>query len=251
MKLSDFFAQNPSFAVAFSGGVDSSLLLCCAKRAGVAVKGYYVKAEFQPQFETDDVLKFAREHSIDVEIIDANVLASPSVADNPPDRCYYCKRIIFTQIIRRAKNDGFNLVCDGTNASDDAADRPGMKALKELGVVSPLRLCGVTKENIREHSRELGLFTADKPAYACLATRIATGQRIDVGLLSKIESCENALFDLGFNDFRVRVAGNCARLQITPADFALLSSKQASVSQVLLRHFSDAVVDLKTLRLES
>ncbi|MCL2293324.1 MAG: ATP-dependent sacrificial sulfur transferase LarE [Spirochaetes bacterium] len=249
MTLSDFFVQNPRFAVAFSGGVDSSFLICSAKKANVSVKGYYVKSEFQPKFETQDVLKLASGHGLDIEIIETKVLSNQTVSANPADRCYYCKKLIFTQIIQKAKTDGFSIVCDGTNASDDPADRPGFRALQELGVVSPLRLCNLTKENIRAFSRELSLFTANKPAYACLATRISTNQQITEDILKKIEKCETALFELGFTDFRVRVIGTAARLQITPADFGLLAAKRSEVSQILLESFSDAVLDLKTVRL--
>jgi len=248
MKLSDFFSQNQTLAVAVSGGVDSSFLICAAKKAGVSVKGYYVKSLFQPEFETRDVLRLAREFSLNIEIIDADVLCDKTIYENPPDRCYYCKKLIFSKIIDKAKNDGFSLVCDGTNASDDISDRPGIKALEEFGVVSPLKICGIAKEKIREYSRELGLFTAEKYAYACLATRVVTGQKIDADILKKIEICETKLFSLGFTDLRVRVTGDCARLQINDNDFSLLTSRHETVSQILNETFSDAVLDLKTIR---
>ncbi|MCL2844575.1 MAG: ATP-dependent sacrificial sulfur transferase LarE [Chitinivibrionia bacterium] len=248
MQLSEFFNDPPAFAVAVSGGVDSSYLICAAKKAGVSVKGYYVKSQFQPQFETEDVLRLAKEFSLNIEIIEADVLSDRTVCQNPPDRCYYCKKLIFSKIIQKANADGFSLVCDGTNASDDIADRAGIRALQEFGVKSPLRICGISKDEIREYSRELGLFTAEKPAYACLATRVKTGQKIDEKVLKKIENCETKLFALGFTNFRVRVIGDCARLQINSRDFSLLASKQEYVSQILCEEFSDVVLDLKIVR---
>ncbi len=248
MTLNDFFKQNQSFAIAFSGGVDSSYLICAAKLAGVKAKGYYVKSAFQPDFETEDALRLAREYSLDIEVIEADVLSSKIVCENPPDRCYHCKKLIFNRIIEKAHADGFTLICDGTNASDDINDRPGVRALQEYGVVSPLRLCGITKADIRTESRKLGIFTADKPAYACLATRISSGQMITAETLRKVEDSERGLFELGFSDFRVRVLGSCARLQLTVADMPLFIDKQKEVSALLLRNFDDAVLDLKTVR---
>ncbi len=248
MTLSEFFLQNQSLAIAFSGGVDSSYLICAAQKAGVRVKGYYVKSAFQPYFETEDAIRLAKEYSLDIEILTADVLSSEIVCSNPSDRCYHCKRLIFTAIIEKAKADGFPVICDGTNASDDVSDRPGMRALAEFGVISPLRLCGITKDDIRELSRELTLFTSEKPAYACLATRIPTGHKITADILKKVEDCESGLLWLGFSDFRVRVVGNSARLQLNPADLPLFASKQSEVSELLLGSFTDAVLDLKTLR---
>jgi len=248
MKLTEFFIQNPAFAVAFSGGVDSSYLLYAAKQAGVKVKGYYVKSDFQPQFELEDALALAREHSLEIQVIKADVLLNQTVRENPIDRCYYCKILVFANIIEAAKADGFTLICDGTNASDDAGDRPGMKALMELSVRSPLRECGITKDELRRLSKEAGLCTWNKAAYACLATRIPSGQSIDSTILNKIEKCENRLFELGFNDFRVRTVGDCARLQLTATDIPLFADKRREVSEILLNNFHDAVLDLKNIR---
>ena len=130
------------------------------------------------------------------------------MAANPADRCYYCKRNIFSRILEAAGEDGYSLILDGTNASDRADDRPGMRALKEMEVRSPLRECGLTKAMIRELSREAGLFTWNKPAYACLATRIPEGTEITEELLTMTEQAEDYLFSLGFTDFRVRMVKN-------------------------------------------
>lgn len=163
-------------ALAFSGGVDSSYLLYAALQNGADVHAYYVKSAFQPQFELEDAQKLAKQVGAKLTIMQANVLANETVVANPKNRCYYCKQVIFTGIGKQAAQDGYTTLLDGTNASDDAADRPGMKALQELSVLSPLRLCGLTKTEIRKRSKAAGLFTWDKPSYACLATRIPTGR---------------------------------------------------------------------------
>jgi uncharacterized protein len=214
MNLQEFFQQNPEVAIAFSGGVDSSYLLYAATRYAKRDKAYYVQAEFQPQFELDDAKRLAEELGADMQIIHVSVLADPQVKANPANRCYYCKQGIFQTIRKAAADDGFTVLLDGTNASDDAADRPGMKALQELLVRSPLRECGLTKDEIRRLSKEAGLFTWDKPAYACLATRIPTGEEITPEKLIAVEKAESFLMTLGFTDFRVRTAGGHARIQL-------------------------------------
>ena len=175
MTLEQFFAENREVAVAFSGGVDSAYLLYAATRYAARVKAYYVSTAFQPEFELADARRLADELGADMLVLHVDVLSNSAVTANPSDRCYHCKNTLFRQILRAAENDGFPVLLDGTNASDDAGDRPGMRALRELSVRSPLREYGLTKAEIRRLSREAGLFTWDKPAYACLATRIHRG----------------------------------------------------------------------------
>ncbi|MDE5719128.1 MAG: ATP-dependent sacrificial sulfur transferase LarE, partial [Lachnospiraceae bacterium] len=213
MDLSAFFTEHPKAALAFSGGVDSAYLLYAAKAAGADVRAYYVKSVFQPQFELEDAKRFCGELGAGFKILTADVLADQAVRENPADRCYHCKKMIFTTIAEAAKADGYGMLLDGTNASDEEGDRPGMRALRELRVRSPLRECGLTKEEIRRLSGEAGLFTWKKPAYACLATRIPTGEEITVEKLKSTEAAEDFLFSLGFTDFRVRRFGEAARLQ--------------------------------------
>ena len=178
MTLEEFFRDNPRAALAFSGGTDSAFLLWAAARYGAQVRAYFVKTSFQPAFELRDAERLARELSMPMTVVEGDILAVPGAAENGPERCYHCKRALFTRLTEAARADGFSLLIDGTNASDDAGDRPGMRALRELSVCSPLRECGLTKEEVRRLSREAGLFTWNKPAYACLATRIPTGTRI-------------------------------------------------------------------------
>ena len=227
MNLQEFFKENPKVALAFSGGVDSSYLLYAAMKYGADVKAYYVKALFQPQFEMDDAMRLAEQLKAPVRVLRADVLSDPVVVSNPSNRCYYCKKVIFNMIMKAAAEDGYTVLLDGTNASDDAGDRPGMKALQELQVKSPLRECGLVKSEIRRLSKEGGLFTWDKPSYACLATRIPTGCEITAEKLQKTEAAENFLFSLGFSDFRVRMMPNgAARLQVLSSQLPLLKDSQ-------------------------
>ena len=152
MTIQEFFENNPRTAIAFSGGVDSSYLLYASVKYGQDVTAYFVKSEFQPQFELDDAKRLAEELGAKLSIIQLSVLEDPVVKSNCPRRCYYCKKVIFSKIAEQARKDGYPVLLDGTNASDEAGDRPGMQALRELSVMSPLRECGLTKEEIRRLS---------------------------------------------------------------------------------------------------
>lgn len=245
MDLTTFFRENSKAAVAFSGGVDSSYLLYAGISAGADVTGYYVKAAFQPMFEYNDAMRLAEQIGARVRVIEVDVLADERVRQNPSNRCYYCKQAIFGNILRAAAEDGYTLILDGTNASDDEGDRPGMKALKELQVRSPLRECGLTKDMIRQLSRQAGLFTWDKPAYACLATRIRTGEEITAEKLAATEDSEDYLFSLGFTDFRVRMRGKDALLQVHSSQFAKAAENREAILAKLKEHYDKVSVDLE------
>jgi uncharacterized protein len=243
--LNQFFAENSRLALAFSGGVDSAYLLCAAVRAGCDVRPYYVKTAFQPEFEFADAKRLANELGVEMHVIEKDILSEESVHSNPSNRCYFCKRALFTEIIAAAQRDGYSLLVDGTNASDDADDRPGMRALRELEVRSPLREAGLTKDEIRMLSKEAGLFTWNKPAYACLATRIPTGTEIDKDTLDRIERSEDALRAMGFSDLRVRVMGVSAKLQLPEAQFALAVQKRSEILNALAGDFDAVLLDMK------
>ena len=245
MTLQTFFALHPKAAIAFSGGVDSAYLLYAAVSCGADIKAYYVKSEFQPEFEYEDALRLASELNAEMTVLPLNILSVPQVSENPSNRCYYCKRAIFSAITEAAEADGFTVLLDGTNASDDTADRPGMRALEELSVLSPLRECGLTKEHIRRLSREAGLFTWNKPAYACLATRIPTGEEITAGKLSATENAEDYLFSLGFTNFRVRSREGHARLQIPESQLGLLLEKRPLILAKLKEYYKTVSLDLE------
>lgn len=245
MNLSDFFRENPRAAVAFSGGVDSAYLLSAAKQAGADVGAYYVKSAFQPQFELEDAIRIAKKLDVNMKILTVDVLADQIVAENPADRCYYCKKLIFTTIMEAAGTDGYKVLLDGTNASDEEGDRPGMRALRELSVRSPLRECGLTKDEIRRRSKEAGLFTWDKPAYACLATRIPAGERITKEKLEAAEAAENDLFSLGFTDFRVRRFGGAARLQFQAGQLSAVLERREEIVAKLKQYYSAVLLDME------
>ena len=246
--LRTWLAAHPRFVLAFSGGCDSAYLFYAASACGADFAACYVQSPFQPEFELEDAMRLAEELSREIDVLPLDVLADEQLCANPPDRCYHCKRRIFSAICARAAAKGYGLVIDGTNASDDAGDRPGMRALRELEVASPLRLCGLTKARVRELSREAELFTWNKPAYACLATRIPAGTPIDGETLVKVERAEAALAQLGFSDFRARLTQRGVRLELTEADMARLMERRAEVCAALEKDFGEIALDLHPRR---
>ena len=245
MDLKEFFRQHPKAAIAFSGGVDSSYLLYAALQCGADVRAYYVKGAFQPQFELDDAQRLARDIHAPMTVLRADVLRDETVTANPANRCYYCKKVVFSSIAQAALADGYTVLLDGTNASDDAGDRPGMRALQELQVLSPLRLCGLTKPEIRRLSKEARLFTWDKPAYACLATRIPTGEKITAEKLSATESAEGELFAMGFTDFRVHWYAGAARLQFPAVQLPRVLERREEILTKLKKYYPAVLLDLE------
>lgn len=245
MTIQEFFVEHPSVAIAFSGGVDSSYLLYAAKQSAQNVCAYYAKSAFQPEFEYEDAARLAKELDVKLRVLELDVLTAPGVKENPANRCYFCKRAIFSAITAAAREDGFTVLLDGTNASDDSSDRPGMKALRELAVLSPLRECGLTKAEIRRRSKEAGLFTWDKPAYACLATRIATDELITAEKLAATEAAENFLFSLGFTDFRVRQKDGTAKLQLPEAQWLRACEHRKEILEELKKYYRAVTLDLE------
>ena len=245
MTLQQFFQENPKVALAFSGGVDSAYLLYAALRYGADVRAYYVKTPFQPEFEYDDAVLLAQQVGGEMTTLHLDVLSDPAIAENPRNRCYFCKKRIFAAILEQAKTDGYSLIIDGTNASDDASDRPGMQALRELGVRSPLRECGLTKAKIRKLSKDAGLFTHDKPAYACLATRIPAGTPITEQQLAITERSEGFLRGLGFSDFRIRFMGTAARVQVSESQLPLLLTHREEILRKLKNDYNGVLLDLE------
>ena len=245
MTLEEFFHQNPRAALAFSGGVDSAYLLYAAGKYGAQVNAYYAHTAFQPAFELRDAQRLARELGAELKVLELDILEDETLVSNPANRCYFCKKRIFSAIQQAALEDGFRLILDGTNASDSEADRPGMKALQELSVRSPLREAGLTKQEIREASRRAGLFTWNKPSYACLATRIPTGTRITRDGLCRTEWAEDYLYSLGFRDLRVRQLGNLARVQLPSDQMGLFLSLREEILPTLKTRYEGVVLDLE------
>lgn len=245
MTLHQFFQTHPKSALAFSGGVDSAYLLWAGLQAEAEVRPYFVKTPFQPQFELEDARQLCRELGVALTVVELDILSAPEVAANPHDRCYHCKRRLFSHLKRYAASEGFHLLLDGTNASDNGGDRPGMRALTELKVRSPLRECGLTKGEIRDLSRQAGLFTWNKPSYACLATRIPTGRAVLRADLENIERGEALLSDLGFRDFRLRLTAEGCKLQVAEDQFSLVFNYKTDVFKILSPLYSEITLDLR------
>ena len=205
--------------IAFSGGVDSSLLLAAAVRQlDERARAIVMHPPYVPARELEEARELADELGVQYEIIDMDMPGE--LGDNPERRCYLCKLKLFRKIGERARAAGIQAVLDGSNADDGQAYRPGMQALAEMGVRSPLAECGFTKADVRELSRSWGLPTWDKPAYSCLLTRLPHGSPVDIGLLERVETAERVLTEEGFPAVRVRTyrtgTGDLARIEVPP-----------------------------------
>lgn len=244
-KLNNFFEANPRVAIAFSGGVDYSFLLYIAHKCGAQVVAYYVKSAFQPNFEFRNAQHLADSLQVSMHPLEIDVLSAKDIVANRSDRCYHCKKMIFTAISRVALSEGYKIILDGTNASDKLEERPGMRALRELRILSPLRECGLTKEDIRQFSRELGLSIWDHPSYSCLATRIATGEPITAHKLHITEKAEDLLFKLGFKNFRVRLLGTTAKIQVTRDQLDRVLDLRETIISTLKNDYSSVLLDLE------
>ncbi len=209
-----------SVAVAFSSGVDSAFLLKVASDV-LGEKAFAITAtsSFFPKRESDESSQFCNQYGIKQIFIQIDALSVPGVSENPPDRCYLCKKNLFTTMIRIAKENGAKELIEGSNVDDEGDYRPGLKAIAELRIKSPLRMAGLTKDDIRELSRQMELPTWDKPSYACLASRVPYGETITDSKLSMIEAGEALLIGMGFKQERCRVHGNVARIELPSEDF--------------------------------
>ena len=206
-------------AVAFSAGVDSTFLLRVAhEELGGRAMAVTVRSRTFPACELDEAVAFCRAEGVRHEIVDVCELEIPGFAENPPDRCYLCKKAIFGRIVAVAQANGLAAVLEGSNMDDDGDYRPGLQAVRELGIRSPLRETGLTKAEIRELSRRMGLPTWNKPSFACLASRFPYGEEITVERLARVERAEQHLLNLGFGQVRVRSHGDLARIELCAAD---------------------------------
>lgn len=209
--------------VAFSAGIDSSFLLEAANRAlDGNVLAIMAKGAMMPQKELEYGREFCKQRSIRLVEIEANEFSIEAFVNNTSDRCYHCKNGIFSKIIKVAGENGFDIVAEGTNSDDSNDYRPGKRALRELGVKSPLLGCGFTKQEIRECAKAMDIEIWDKPSAACLATRVPTGEKVTPELLKRIEMSEDFLKEMGFKQVRVRVHGQLARIETTPDEIEKL-----------------------------
>ncbi|MBQ3791861.1 MAG: ATP-dependent sacrificial sulfur transferase LarE [Clostridia bacterium] len=229
-KLQEILRSLSPVAIAFSSGVDSTFLLKVAHDTlGDGACAITVRSAVCPERETAEAEEFCKKEKISQRVLALDPLTIDGFRQNPPERCYLCKKSLFTEMVNVAREMGCAYLAEGSNADDDGDYRPGMKAIRELGVRSPLRDAGLTKSEIRLLSRELELPTWDKPSLACLATRFPYGEEITKEKLFRVDAAEQMIRSLGFRQVRVRVHGDVARIEISPSDFSsFLKEENAS-----------------------
>lgn len=224
-QLLEYIKSLGSVAVAFSSGVDSTFLLFAAKEAlGDKIIAVTASANFVPKRELDEATIFCNEHDIRHEVNLIDGLKIEGFTQNPKNRCYICKRAIFETFLSLADREGINAILEGSNVDDEGDYRPGLQAIAELGIKSPLRQLGFTKNDIRVLSKYLNLPTWEKQSFACLASRFVYGETITAEKLSMVDKAEQLMFDLGFNQVRVRIHNMMARIEIMPDEFEKLIS---------------------------
>lgn len=251
-SLKTFFTHAKTVAVAFSGGVDSTFLLKVAHEVlGDKAIAITLVANSFPERERSDATKFCKSEGIRQIEIEYNELDIPGFAENPVDRCYICKKQLFTMIKDVAAKNGISIICEGSNMDDNGDYRPGLKAIKEMDIKSPLQLVCLTKQEIRNISKKYNLPTWDKPSLACLATRFVYGENITKEKLIMVGKAEQLLVDLGFKQMRVRLHGKIARIELLPADFEKFMQEEirSKINDEFKRYgFSYVTLDIQGFR---
>jgi uncharacterized protein len=218
-KLKTILGETGGVVIAFSGGVDSTFLLrVAADVLGDRCLAVTAMSSTYPSREYREALELAKSFGARHKSVTSEELDIPEFADNPPDRCYFCKRELLEKLVEIARREGMEFVAEGSNVDDEGDFRPGMRAVAELGVKSPLKEAGLGKEDIRELSRRMGLPTWNKPSFACLSSRFPYGTRITKRRLKMVETAEEKIRDLGFLQVRVRYHNEIARIEVGTED---------------------------------
>lgn len=249
-RLKEYMKSLGSAAVAFSSGVDSTFLLKAAKAAlGDNVIAVTAKSRSFPKRELNETVNFCKENNIRHIIFESEELGIDGFRQNPVNRCYLCKKEIFKKIKEIADENNIACVAEGSNTDDDGDYRPGLIAVKELGIKSPLRHVGFTKREIRELSKRLGLPTWNKQSFACLATRFVYGEEITEKKLDMVDRSEQLLLDMGFHQLRVRIHGNIARIEVMPDEFEkLIKNRENIYTRLKSFGFDYVTMDLQGYR---
>ena len=256
--LKEYFKQLGSVAIAFSSGVDSTFMLKVAHDVlGDKAVAVTARSHSFPAREKNEAADFCKKEGIKHIFIDSEELNIPGFKQNPKNRCYLCKHELFEEIIEVAKQHGLTYVCEGSNLDDNGDYRPGLQAIAELGVKSPLRECNLWKSEIRAISKELGLSTWKKQSFACLASRFVYGETISIEKLDMVDKAEQMLIDIGFEQERVRIhsfgngetSGTIARIEVNPDEITkLVQNREAIVSEFKKIGFNYVSMDLQGYR---
>ncbi len=241
------YAAN-GICVAFSGGVDSSLVLKAAAQTGADTAAVYFRTALHPAGDQNTAQRIAREIGVPFHVIALNEFANPAIMENPPDRCYHCKHMLFSMLKAWAEQHGYGVCMDGTNADDLQQYRPGIGALKELHIVSPLAECAFTKQQVRMLAARLGLSSANTPSSPCLATRLPYHTPVTKEKLAKIEKAELLLRQNGFPVNRVRLHGAIARIELPPEQFLLFHRQNGLIPALKKIGFDYITLDMEGFR---